>query len=250
MKRLLFIFAIATMLISCKKSTETKTAEFVKMYNSTSDMMVRTAKFKSTKATSTADGNVDIEIHTTYLKTDIEADLMKNAIPDLIGQAIQAEAKGKELLDEGVKFNLKVFDSNGEKLSEQIIDKNTKKGNIDLEGIANGKTPDSSQLNEILKTFSKSLPIVDPSSGTKIVSITADAQNNIVYTAEVPDTYAKILELPGTQQAMKDALSKSPDVRQMFRQTSTLGVKNLKYIYKNAEGKALKEITISKNDIN
>lgn len=250
MKKLLFIFAIATMLISCKKSTETKTAEFVKMYNNTSDIMVRTAKFKSTKASSTADGNVDIEIHTNYLKNDIEADLMKNAIPDIIGQAIQAEASGKELLNEGVKFNLKVFATDGTKLSEQIIDKNTKKGNIDLQAIADGKKPDNAQLNEILKSFSKGLPIVDASTGTKIVNISADAENNIVYTAEVPDTYADIIGMEGTDKVMKDAIAKSPEVRQMFAQTNALGVENLKYIYKDKKGKTLKEITVSKNDIN
>jgi hypothetical protein len=249
MRKLLFIFAIAVLLVSCKKSTESKTAEFVSMYNNTSDMMVRTAGFKSTKAMSNTSGDVDIEIKTTYFDTDIEAELMKNAIPDIIGQAIQAEPKGKELLEEGVKFNLKVYSSNGVIISSQIIDKNTKKGNIDLEGIAKGDKPDSAQLNEILKVFSKSLPIVDKTSGIKIVAITADAQNNIVYSAEVPDQYAEVLATDEAKQLMKDEMMRSPDVRQIFDQTSSIGVNNIKYIYKDTKGKKLNEITIKRTDV-
>ncbi|KQT16914.1 hypothetical protein ASG31_11115 [Chryseobacterium sp. Leaf404] len=249
MKKLFFVFALAAMLISCKKSTETRTAEFVKMYNNTSDMMVRSAGFKSTKATTTPTGDVDIEIKTTYLDNDMEAELMKNAIPDIIGQAIQAEPSGKELLAEGVKFNLKVYSSNGTMMSAQTIDKTTKKGNIDLEAIAKGDTPNSSQLNEILKVFSKSLPIVDKASGVKIVAINADAENNIIYSAEVPDQYAEVLAADAAAQIMKDEMMRSPDVRQIFSQTAALGVNNIKYIYKDKTGKKLNEITIKRTDL-
>lgn len=249
MRKLLFIFAIATMLVSCKKSTQARAEEFVKMYNNTSSMMVRSAGFKSTKATSTPTGDVDIEITTTYLNNDMEAELMKNAIPDIIGQAIQAEPSGKELLEEGVKFNLKVYSSNGVVMSSQTIDKNTKKGNIDLEAIAKGDTPDSAQLNEILKVFSKSLPIVDKASGIKIVAITADAENNIVYSAEVPDQYADVLAADAAAQLMKDEIMRSPDVRQIFAQTKSIGVNNIKYIYKDKTGKKLNEITIKRDEV-
>lgn len=249
MRKLLFIFAVAFMLVSCKKSTATRTEEFVKMYNNTSDMMVRSAGFKSTKATSTPTGDVDIEIKTTYADTDVEAELMKNAIPDIIGQAIQAEPSGKELLAEGVKFNLKVYSANDVMMSAQTIDKTTKKGNIDLEAIAKGDKPDSSQLNEILKVFSKSLPIVDKASGVKIVAIKADAENNIIYSAEVPDQYADALATDAATQVMKDEMMRSPDVRQIFAQTSAIGVNNIKYVYSDSKGKKLNEITIKRSDV-
>jgi len=249
MKKLLFIFAVALMLVGCKKSTAARTEEFVKMYNNTSDMMVRTAGFKSTKATSTPTGDVDIEIKTTYLDTDMEAELMKNAIPDIIGQAIQAEPSGKELLAEGVKFNLKVYSANDVMMSAQTIDKTTKKGTIDLEGIAKGDKPDSAQLNEILKVFSKSLPIVDKASGVKIVAISADAENNIVYSAEVPDQYAEALATDEATQLMKDEMMRSPDVRQIFSQTKSIGVNNIKYIYSDNKGKKLNEIIIKREDV-
>lgn len=241
------IIFTSLMLIACQ-TKEDKIQDFVKMYNNTSSMMIN-QMIKSTTASSTSPDIITIDINTTYLSSDMESELVSKSIPDLIAQAIKSEKIGKELFDSGVKFNLKVHSADSKLLVDKTIDKNNLKESVDFKAIAEGKKPDTDELNQILETFNQNLPIVDKSTGTKVVSIKADENKNIVYTNEVPDNYAPILEMEGSEKLMKEQLVNTPEIQQIFTKTQVLGVNNLKFVYTDSKGKVIKEIVISKNDI-
>lgn len=249
MKKLLLICFTSIVLLSCQSKSD-KVRNFVDMYNRSSSMMV-SSMIKSSKATSTGPDEITIEVNTAHQGSDdMEGQLITSSFPELIGQAIKSEKLGQELLDSGVKFKLKIYGADGRVIADEAIDQNKLKGTTqqDLSSIASGNAT-SSQLNSVLEVFNKNLPMEDKATGTKVMSIKADENNNIVYTTEVPESYKKMLEMDGAEQIIKDEMLRMPQIRQIFSRTEALGVKNLKYLYTDVKGKAIKEITITKEDL-
>lgn len=235
------------MLMSCQ-TKEDKVQDFVKMYNNSSSMMVN-QMIKSTKASAANSDQVNIDVNTNYQSDNLESELVGKSLPDIIAQAIKSEKIGKELFESGVKFNLKVYSADSKIIVDKTIDKNNLTQSVDYKAIAQGEKPDSDQLNQLLQTFNKNLPIVDQTTGTKIVSITADKDKNLIYTNEVPDSYVKMLNVEGADKVMKAEMIKMPQIQQIFKQTAILGVNNIKYIYKDTQGKVIKEIVITESDL-
>ncbi|KQR92444.1 hypothetical protein ASG01_11010 [Chryseobacterium sp. Leaf180] len=248
MKNFVFILMTALLLFSCK-SKEDKINDFVAMYNRSSGM-INNPMISSTKAEKSADGVIDITINTTLQKDALETQLVGSSIPDLIGKVIESDNTGKELVNEGVKFNLRIRDVNQNIISAKTLDKsNIEKSNVDLKAIGKGEKPTTSQLNELLETFNKNLPITDQATGVKILSIKADADNNIVYTNEVPDAIIPGLKTAGAEKMMKDEMLRSPEIRNILNKSSVLGVSKLRYVYNDSKGNLVKEIVITKEDL-
>jgi len=247
MKKLFTIIFASLMLMSCQ-TKEDKVQDFVKMYNNSSSMMIN-QMIKSTKASATNADQVNIDVNTNYQSDNMESELVSKSLPDLIAQAIKSEKIGKELFESGVKFNLKVYSADSKVLVDKTIDKNNLNKSVDFKAIAQGEKPDSDQLNLLLETFNKNLPIVDQTTGTKIVSIKADKDKNLIYTNEVPDSYIKMLNVEGADKLMKEEMVKMPQIQQIFQQTAVLGVNNIKYIYTDSKGKVIKEIVITESDL-
>jgi len=247
MKKLFTIIFASLMLMSCQ-TKEDKVQDFVKMYNNSSSMMVN-QMIKSTKASAANSDQVNIDVNTNYQSDNLESELVGKSLPDIIAQAIKSEKIGKELFESGVKFNLKVYSADSKIIVDKTIDKNNLTQSVDYKAIAQGEKPDSDQLNQLLQTFNKNLPIVDQTTGTKIVSITADKDKNLIYTNEVPDSYVKMLNVEGADKVMKAEMIKMPQIQQIFKQTAILGVNNIKYIYKDTQGKVIKEIVITESDL-
>lgn len=249
MKNLFLAFFTALLLTACQTKTD-KINNFVNIYNRSSSMMI-SHTIKSTKAVASGDNEITIEVNTSSQPEDeMEAQLIKSSLPELIGQAIKSEPKGQELLNSGVKFNLKIYGAGARVIADEVIDKNSLKGDTakEMRSIAQGDTG-SSQLNTVLEVFNKNLPMEDKSTGIKVMSIKADEENNIVYTAEVPDSFKTLLNVEGSEQFLKDEMLRSPQVQQIFSKTEALGVKDLKYKYTDTKGNTIKEITITKADL-
>jgi len=247
MKKLFTIIFASLMLMACQ-TKEDKVQDFVKMYNNSSSMMMN-QMIKSTKASSTNADQVNIDVNTNYQSSDLESELVSKSLPELIAQAIKSEKSGKELFESGVKFNLKVYSADSKLIIDKMIDKNNVNHSVDFKSIAEGDKPNSNELNQILEAFNKNLPMVDQTTGTKIMSIKADENNNLIYTNEVPDSYIPMLNAEGADKLMKDEMIKTPQIQQIFKQTAVLGVNNLKYVYTDSKGKVIKEIVITESDL-
>lgn len=249
MKNLLIILLVSVSLVSCKNTSD-KANDFVKMYNRSS-AMAKNSYIKSTKATYVKSGNIDISIETGYNNSGIESDLMKNSLPELIGQVIKSDRLGNELLNAGVKFNVKIYGVNFQLLASKTLDKdniNEDSGKL-INTLSTVKNPSQAELNQILDIFNKSLPVVDKETGITILKMTADNNSNIIYIAEVPDDLAKILKNEQVAALMKEELLQSPQIKQVLSKTAEFGVNNLKYIYQTKAGKNITEVEISKNDL-
>ncbi|MCA6065556.1 hypothetical protein JI747_000110 [Chryseobacterium sp. RG1] len=249
MKKILIACFTAILLTACQSKND-KIRNFVAMYNQSSSMMTN-GMIKSTKAIDSGNDQITIEVNTSNEAGDeMQAELMKTSLPELIGQAIKSEPKGRELLDKGVKFNIKIYGVGARVIADEVIDSKNIKGDAgkDLKSISMGSSgPD--QLNAVLDIFNKNLPSEDPSTGIKIMSIKADNESNIVYTAQVPESFQKLFQVEGAEQIVKDEMLRSPQIQQIFSKTERLGVKDLIYKYTDANGKNIKEIKITKEDL-
>lgn len=249
MKKILIVCFTAILLTACQSKND-KIRNFIDMYNRSSSMMIN-SMIKSTKAINSGNDEITIEVNTSNeAGDDMQADMIKTSLPQLIGQAIKSEPIGNELLNKGVKFNVKIYGVGARLLAEEVLDNKNIKGNAgnDLKSIAKGSSgPD--QLNAVLDIFNKNLPSEDPSSGIKIMSIKADEESNIVYLAQVPESFEKLLKIEGAEQIVKDEMLRSPQIQQIFSQTERLGVKNLIYKYTDSQGKSIKEIVLTKEDL-
>ncbi|WP_294250211.1 hypothetical protein [uncultured Chryseobacterium sp.] len=247
MKNIFFILMASVFLLSCKSKND-KIKDFVAMYNRSSTM-INSPMVRSTSAVSSKEDVVDIYVKTTLAKDETESQFMGASIPDLLGKAISSEEPGKELLSKGVKFNIRIYDINDRIITGKTIDKNNLKVSGDLKSIAEGNRPTSAELNELLETFNKNLPVTDPSTGTKTLSIKADTENNIVYTNEVTGETKELITGEGAEKVMKDEMLRSPQVRSVFSRADVLGIRHLKYVYQDSKGHVIKEIILTKEDL-
>ena len=248
--RNLFIVLFSAFLLSSCQTTTDKINNFVSNYNASSSIP-NSYMIKSTRAVASGGNEITININTFNDSINKEETrLIKSSIPEIMGQAIRSEKEGQELIDKGVKFIIKIYGLGGKVIADEVIDKNSSIGKAPkhIKSLPKENKQDS-PLNTVLEVYNKSLPMEDKSSGTKIMSIKADNENNIVYTVEVPESFKMLLSIDDSEQLIKDEIAKSPRFKQIFTKTEVLGVNNIIFKYIDAKGNNVKEITITKDDI-
>lgn len=249
MRKLSIILFSALLLSSCETKID-KIDNFVSNYNASSSMK-NSYMIKSTKAVASGENEITININTfNDSENKEETRLIKSSIPEIMGQAIRSEREGKELLEKDVKFIIKIYGIGGRVIANEIIDKNSSigKASKNIKSLPK-ENKQISALDTVLEVYNKNLPFEDKSSGTKIMSIKADEENNIVYTVEVPESFKVLLTIDDSEKVIKDAIANSPRFKQIFTKTEALGVNNIIFNYIDAKGNSVKEITISKTDI-
>jgi hypothetical protein len=116
-----FALILGLMLVSCK-NTKQKIQEHVTTYNNSSSI-------KGTGITGTTakaflnDNKIEIRIETNLEENDTNKLTYKNSFPDLLKEMIKNDQISKELIDEGVKFDVYFLAYNNAILAQQIVDK-------------------------------------------------------------------------------------------------------------------------------
>jgi hypothetical protein len=109
------------LLVSCK-NTKQKIQEHVSSYNNSSSI-------KGTGITGTTakaflnDNKIEIRIETNLEENDANKLTYKESFPDLLKEMIKNDQISKELIEEGVKFDVYFLAYNNAILAQQIVDK-------------------------------------------------------------------------------------------------------------------------------
>lgn len=246
-REIIVISLLLLCLVSCKKSTDTRIAEFVSEYRNSVALVAKSSPYiASTSAEKTAPNEVTIRIYTKSTdETELESDLIRKSLPDAIGTALLQEPSCKELMNDGVKFNIKVLDENGQKVFySEVFDKKS----LEKPTSQTATTSDPG-IGQILESFNKNLPITDPSTGIKIVKIEAGTDHDIIYHAVVPSNMVQLFKLDGTNEILKDELLRNPQIKQILSKSEGFGISKLKYRYVDEKENLITEISISKSDI-
>lgn len=248
MKKYFTFLILALLLVSCE-SDDQKMQKFVQMYNNSASL-VNTPQVQSTKAF-VRGNDIVIDVYTKISEDEVEGELLQKVYPDLIGQLINSEPKGKELLEKDVVFKLNVFDAKGQPITRSEVNKETvkKAPQVDMKNFGSGAKSNPEGLKQMLEVFNKSLPITDKSSGVTILKIDVDAKNNLVYTAEVPENLKNLFLIEGSEALVKKELVKSPQIKDVLKQGRVFGINELHYDYVDKNKKLLKTIVISENDL-
>ena len=116
-----FTVMIALLLVSCK-NTKQKIQEHVSTYNNSSS--IKGSGITSTTAKAFLNDNkIEIRIETNLEENDTNKLTYKESFPDLLKEMIKNDQISKELIEEGVKFDIYFLAYNNAILAQRVVDK-------------------------------------------------------------------------------------------------------------------------------
>ncbi|PXY45926.1 hypothetical protein [Flavobacterium hydrophilum] len=114
-----FAFAVVLLLVSCK-NTKQKIQEHVTTYNTSSS--IKGSNITSTSAKAFLNDNkIEIRIETNLEETDENKKTYSDSFPDLLKVMIENNQISKELIEEGVKFDVYFLAYNNSIIAKQVI---------------------------------------------------------------------------------------------------------------------------------
>jgi len=116
-----FVFIVVLFLASCK-NTKQKIQEHVSTYNNSSS--IKGSGITSTTAKAFLNDNkIEIRIETNLEENDTNRLTYKESFPDLLKEMIKNNQISRELIEEGVKFDVYFLAYNNAILAQRIVDK-------------------------------------------------------------------------------------------------------------------------------
>jgi len=116
-----FAVMIMLVLVSCK-NTKQKIQEHVSTYNNSSS--IKGSGITSTTAKAFLNDNkIEIRIETNLEENDTNKLTYKDSFPDLLKEMIKNDQISKELIEEGVKFDIYFLAYNNAILAQRVVDK-------------------------------------------------------------------------------------------------------------------------------
>lgn len=114
-----FAFIVALMLVSCK-NTKQKIQEHVVTYNTSSSIKGPSITSTSAKAFLN-DNKIEIRIETNLEETDENKLTYSESFPDLLKGMIENNQISKELIEEGVKFDVYFLAYNNSIIAQKLV---------------------------------------------------------------------------------------------------------------------------------
>ncbi|MEL1254461.1 hypothetical protein AAEO57_11785 [Flavobacterium sp. DGU38] len=114
-----FAFIVALMLVSCK-NTKQKIQEHVVTYNTSSSIKGPSITSTSAKAFLN-DNKIEIRIETNLEETDENKLTYSESFPDLLKGMIENNQISRELIEEGVKFDVYFLAYNNSIIAQKLV---------------------------------------------------------------------------------------------------------------------------------
>ncbi|MEO7976605.1 hypothetical protein [Flavobacterium sp.] len=120
--RITFAVFFAILLLSCK-NTKQKIQEHVNVYNSSAALFQGKNIRGTTAKGFLAESKIELRIETDLEQSDSNKLLSNQVFPELLTEMIKNDKISKELIEEGVVFDVYFLASNNTILNQQLIDK-------------------------------------------------------------------------------------------------------------------------------
>lgn len=130
--QIVFVFSVALLLVSCK-NTKQKIQEHVSNYNTSSSIKGPSITSTSAKAFLN-DDRIEIRIETNLEETEENKLTYSESFPDLLKGMIDNDQISKDLIEEGVKFDVYFLSYNNSIIAKKLIGKEELAALIDSEG--------------------------------------------------------------------------------------------------------------------
>ena len=241
----ILILSVFLITFSCKKanSKDEMIKDFVENYNS-QKTKIQNSTMVFQKSEQTGENEITLNFSSQLSSEDVQPTLIKFAISDLMIQLIKKDPKNRQLLNKGVNFKINLTDKNGENITTEIINKsNMTSAKQDF-----GVNEKHNRLNQILEVSNSNLPIVDSASGIKIVTVSLGSDNDIIYTAEVPEKMQKLIITEENKVFIKKNMAKDQAFKKMVIELKDYDISSVKYQYRDKNGKLLQEMKMTDKD--
>ncbi|TDP01435.1 hypothetical protein [Flavobacterium sp. 245] len=251
--QVLFVLTILLSLSSCM-DTKQKTQAFVNSYNNSA------ANFSNEIITSTEakafhdEKRIEINVETTIEQNENNKYVYGQMFPAFLKETLSTDRAVKELVEEGVVFDVNFLAADNTSIAEFKIDqkeltalmkKNGGKPAISAESLA---TDSSSQLDQILVMMNKNMPIKN-NDGSKILKIYLNKENQLVYQVEMPEDVLEVLKNKAANSLVKESILREGQVQKVVGIVSRYGIKDIKYEYLNAKGKIVNSMILTEKDL-
>ncbi|WP_426485832.1 hypothetical protein [Flavobacterium sp. 2] len=251
--QILFVLTILLSLSGCR-DTKQKTQAFVNAYNNSASNFSNEI-ITSTKAKAFLDQKkVEINVETTLEQNENNKAVYGQLFPVFLKQMLSTDKDVKELVEEGVVFQVDFLANDNTSIAEFKIDQKELaaliKNNASKPEVAVGPSTSngSPELQEILVMMNKSMPVKN-ADGSKIVKIYLNNENQLVYQVEMPEDVLKLLENKAANSLVKESILREGQVQKVVRSLLPYGIKDLKYEYLNAKGKIINYMIITEKDL-
>jgi hypothetical protein len=251
--QILFTITVVLLLVSCRDIKQ-KTQGYVNSYNNSA------AYFKSEIIDSTSakailkENRIEITIATSIEQNEDNKVSFGQMFPAFLKEMFTKEAESKELIEEGVTFDVSFLASDFTPLAEFKVDKKEmealmkKEASLPKVAALPAEPGLSPQLQEILVIMNKNMPVTN-GDGTKILKIYYGGKNQLVYTIEVPDDLAAILKNDASGVLIKESLLRDGQIKKVAGAVTRYGISNIKYEYQAVKGKVISSIVLTEKDL-
>ena len=243
---LVYCFAILLIVFSCKKKENAKDdlmQEFVTNQNQQSKKFQNsTIAFQNSMIS--GNNEITMRFSSALSLENLEPQLVKSAISDMMIQIIRSQPKNLKLLNQGVNFRIQLFGKDGEKISEEIVNKSS----MSAQKPSFSQNEKHQQLNQLLEISNSSLPKVDEASGVTITKVYVGNNRDVIYIAEVPDSLSELIKTEENRNIIKKNMSKDTAFKKMVSQLRHFDIMSVKYRYQSKSGKKLQEIEVAEKD--
>ena len=246
--------AFAFLIVSCQ-NTQQKMQGYVNSYNNSAALFSDNI-ITSTKAKAFLDKNkIEIRIDTNLEQNETNKTLYSQLFPGILAQMLTKESESKELIEEGVVFDVYFLANDYSELAQLKVDKKELekllKGSIDLTAAEKAKASNTgvnSQMQEMLILMNRNMPIKN-ADGSKILKIEVNEKDELVYDIEVPKEFADVLKGESSKALIKDELLRTPNLKNIFSSVQKFGVTKIVYNYLDEKGKSVNNIVINETDL-
>ncbi|RZL48142.1 MAG: hypothetical protein EOP00_09995 [Pedobacter sp.] len=254
--------------ISCTKSTLQQTGEFVSDYNAAASSQINSfygrfsdniimQTYAETFPSEENQNRLDIKIvlRSKFKRDDPEIEQYKDIVPASFFYVIKKDKRASYLIRNGVKFRVVYCSRNDRVISDLIIDKakmlelSQQKPELEIAKAKNNNSI-SADVKQILIALNNSLPIViDHELQIKMTKVDVNKLNELEYSLEIGDEMTERIKSDAAKELLKENILRNPNTRQLFMKVKSIGLSNIKYIYKDKTGKKLNEVLITESDL-
>lgn len=238
-KYFIYLFIVCLGVFSCK-SKEQKLNDFVFKYNQVLSEGGFPAAVGTSKAIYKNGEEVIIEMQLNFLKDDLQATMIEKTAPDILFNIIKAVPEGEALFNEGVKFNLQLYDRSHLRFADTILSKQTFK---------NKEVKEKDDVGSMIAMLNSKMPIVDPVSGISVLQIALDKNKEVVYTYQYPEDLIKALEIIDVETLLKQNVANNPILKEMLLGSVGQQVNQVAFVIVDKDRKEVKRVSMTRQEL-
>jgi len=242
----ILIFSFLTFIFSCNKKEKAKDdliREFVSA-NHSEKTGIQDSVFSLIKTEQSGANEISLTFQSDLSADNLQPKLIKSAVTDLLVKIIKKDPKNMILLDKGVNFKIKLTGKDGKTITEEILNKS----NISAAKPDSDLNEKHNHLNQLLEMSNSNLPVVDSLTGIKIVKVALGSNDDVIYTAEVPDKMKELVKTSENKAVIRQNMSKDKQFGKMVSELKNFDINSVKYQYRDKNGKLLQEVEMTEKD--